>query len=270
MGRMCCNFYSYSLQREITLHVLLPFLSAENKGTSHKIQAPYPVLYLLHGGANDCSTFERYTSVERYAQEANIAVVLFSAENKYYRTLETINDGEKAKTEDFSQLLHYELPEFLAAWLPILSESEHTYLAGFSMGGYGTAFHAMLHPERFRAVGIFSGLVFQRPLVFRPLEELNRMSEEERTAALLPELLELMERNRQRGVKLPDAFFSIGTKDIIHFLPAFAKRWSENCSFVSTDFDSKPYAHEWTFWDRTLEEFLHWIPRTDFYAEKEV
>ena len=81
MGRFICEYYSRSLNREIRIHVLLP------TPPHSAADCLYPAVYLLHGGANDCSVLERYTSVERYLVSHELAGILFSAENKYYRTL---------------------------------------------------------------------------------------------------------------------------------------------------------------------------------------
>ena len=84
MGHFTCNFISYSLNRSVTVNVILPTLTCPEifaGEKSHEVKEKYPVLYLLHGGINDYSSWERYTSIERYAEERRIAVVTFSSEN---------------------------------------------------------------------------------------------------------------------------------------------------------------------------------------------
>ena len=76
-----CNFLSYTLHRAIDINVIIPGVTsseAEEPTATHKPRWKYPVLYLLHGYCNDYSVWGRYTSIERYAEERQIAVVMFS------------------------------------------------------------------------------------------------------------------------------------------------------------------------------------------------
>lgn len=85
MAHFTCNFISYVFNRAVDVDVIIPGVTsteAGEPGVTHKPRWKYPVLYLLHGYCNDYSTWERYTSIERYAEERRIAVVTFSAENR--------------------------------------------------------------------------------------------------------------------------------------------------------------------------------------------
>ena len=96
MALFQCNFISYTLVREVQINVILPTVTCPesmgmggNKPT-HSGKAPYPVLYLLHGFANNGTVWGRYTSVVRYAEERQIAVVTISADflKTFYGTVE--------------------------------------------------------------------------------------------------------------------------------------------------------------------------------------
>lgn len=267
MARAAFEFYSPSLKREISIRVLFP----DEEITALKEGAPpYPLLYLFHGGANDVTTFERYTSIERYLIQSKIAAVLFSAENKYYRDV-TVDipehpSGKLQLYEEYTSFIHKELPAFISSHFHVSSRPEDTYIAGLSMGGYGTAYHALLHPERFCAIGIFSGLVFQRKYCFWDTEKLACMSEKDKSDALLPELSALIEQNWQKKVALPKIYLSNGTKDITEFMPLFEKKLRLAGADITTDY-AKPFAHEWALWDLNVKEFLNWLPRTDYYAD---
>ena len=83
------GFISYTLRREVDINVVIPTCTIPeamgmNGAPTHKHKAPFPVLYLLHGFGNNYSVWGRYTNVERYSEERQIAVVMISGENKWY------------------------------------------------------------------------------------------------------------------------------------------------------------------------------------------
>ena len=152
MAQIRCNFLSYTLRRAVDLTVIIPtmcFSEMMAENPHHPQGAKYPVLYLLHGYGNNHATWNGYTSVELYAEERNMAVVMLSAENKAY-----INHGGDDNYFDF---ISKELPEFIQGMFPVSSRPEDTYIAGLSMGGYGAVVHGLSQSQRFAAIGSFSG-----------------------------------------------------------------------------------------------------------------
>ena len=57
--------------------------------------ATYPVLYLLHGMSDDHTIWSRRTSIERYADEMGIAVVMPTTELGWYTDMK---HGRKWRT----------------------------------------------------------------------------------------------------------------------------------------------------------------------------
>lgn len=273
MARFSCNFYSHALQRDITINVLTPENWTDLAG--HVPSAPYPVLYFIHGGANDATTIQRYTSIERYAQAHKIVVVLLSSENKYSRKLLwVVNDypgGARWRTEDFGALLTEELPAFVSAHFPISREPKDTYLCGLSAGGYGTLINSLLHPERYRAVGLFSPLLTSRSYLLSLSEEARRhqanAGEEELRKHLLPEIQELLSRNSVKAEQLPDFFMTSGQYEY-GMLP-YQNLLAQDLLRLQVPLTyrvDRPFGHEWAFWDLAVQDFLSWLPRTDAHC----
>jgi len=264
-----CNFKSWALGHDTNIIVILPSDSAAMFKRSHQTQGKYPVLYLLHGGGDDGSAWLRQTAVERYASEHQVAVVLPYCENKNYRTTHLSFPGipwDSDKTEDFEAFFATELPDWLSANFPISTAPEHSYLAGLSMGGYGTAFHGFTRPDDFAAVGLFSPFVFNGRMFAAKRSE---MSKEELVAELLPDLTEPVKAIAARGGKFPKVMIMNGTKDVTEFAPLYAELLEQCGAEVTSDFTSYEYAHEWPFWDICVKKFLEWIPRCDDYANYE-
>ena len=163
MAKVVCNFLSYSLNRAVDITVVLPSVTCPealgmgNGPATHVLPAKFPVVYLLHGFANNHAQWTGYTNVELYAEERRIAIVNISAENKAYA---------KVGADDFKRFISEELPEFVTNYFPISTKPEDTYIAGLSMGGYGALMHGLTHPERYHAIGAFSAGLHINPAVF--------------------------------------------------------------------------------------------------------
>ena len=157
MARFETKFISKTLLRSVELTVIIPSpsipeaLGVAERPASYEVRDPYPVLYLLHGLGNDHSDWTSYTNVELFAEEQSMAVVMMSAENKFYR--------KNGAGDDFFTFLSEELPAFIRNMFPVSDKPEDTYIAGLSMGGYGAMIHGLNHPERFAAIGAFSAAV---------------------------------------------------------------------------------------------------------------
>lgn len=264
MGKFQCNFISYALKRTVDITVVVPtptltdgFTLEMDPGApiSHKPRHKYPVLYLLHGMGNNHATWTGYTNVEMYAEEQNIIVVMFSAENKSYINSPGINSMLQDKFFDF---LHKELPDFVGGMFPALTDPEHTYIAGLSMGGYGTLVHGFSSPEQYRAMGVFS---VGGSLPPQKDENGNDIPQDPRWQPMV-----LAEKIHEEGRQFPKMYIACGEADPLY--PS-AVELQEKMKDLGADVTwvSRPgYAHEWRLWDEQVEAFLNWIPRTDFYA----
>ena len=243
MANIQVNFLSYTLHRAVDLTVIIPtmcFPEMMQENPHHTADAKYPVLYLLHGYGNNHLTWNGYTSVELYAEERNIAVVMLSAENKAY-----INHGGDDNYFDF---ISKELPEFIQGMFPVSSRPEDTYIAGLSMGGFGALVHGLSESERFAAIGAFSGAVAMPGANKTP--ETDPLQLATRCAA----------EKRQRPMYIAcgdqDGLFEGNMAFRDHLLKeGFEVKWVVGEGF----------GHEWRFWNREVEAFLDWIPRTDPY-----
>lgn len=108
----------------------------------------YKALWLLHGAQGDYSWYTRYTSIERFAQERDIVVVMPNANNSIY--LDWPKYGIRGMY--FLKFFFEELMPMIYGLLPVSDQREDNYLAGFSMGSFG-AMHIMNeHPELFCGV----------------------------------------------------------------------------------------------------------------------
>ncbi len=248
MAKMTVNVISYVLKRTVDLTVVIPTPTIpESMGmmgkepARHTPKAKYPVLYLLHGMGNNHATWTGYTNVEFFAEERNIAVVMMSGENKAY-----IDNDRDA----FFRFISEELPDLVTGLFPISHRKEDTFIAGLSMGGYGTLIHALRQPERFAALGAFSAAC-------------DGMGET--TAENDP--YTAAKESAAAGKTFPKMYIACGDKDFLFEPNLKFQRKMKDLGADVTWVPVEGFGHEWRFWNQQIEAFLDWIPREDPYAE---
>ena len=143
--------------------------------------------------------------MELFAEERQIAIVNLSAENKSY---------VKLGGDDFFTFVSEELPDFVGGMFPIAREPEHTYIAGLSMGGYGTLVHALTHPERFKALGAFSAAVQLNPALLVADAMAAASGQAEVDPSIDP--ASLAEKLAADGKTFPKAYVACGAKDFLY------------------------------------------------------
>ena len=90
-------------------------------------RAKYPVLHLFHGYSDDHTIWQRRTSIERYASELGLVVIMPSVGKSYYTDM---HNGY-----DYWTYISEELPEIMASFFPISTAREDNFAAGASLSG---------------------------------------------------------------------------------------------------------------------------------------
>ena len=146
MAFLQLSYKSDVLGVSVGVNVILP------EGVKRGNVESYKTLYLLHGLTDDHTAWMRMTSIERYAQERGIAVVMPSVGRNWYT--DTVC-GRKYFT-----FITDELPRVCRSYFRGMSDKrEDNFIAGLSMGGYGAAKAALTYPERYGGFASLSGSV---------------------------------------------------------------------------------------------------------------
>ena len=151
MAFLQIQFFSAALNVASTVNVILPEANQGIGMGSSKDAALPKVLYLLHGYSDDQSIWMRRTSVERYAANHNLAVIMPAVNHSFY--------CNEVHGERYWDYVSDELPKTMHRFLRLSDRPEDTYAAGLSMGGYGAMRLALTYPERFAGAASFSGAV---------------------------------------------------------------------------------------------------------------
>ena len=116
MAFIQCGFSSEILGMKTNMNVLLPQDTARQSK-----QAP-PVLYLLHGHTDDHAAWTRFTGLERFVRELNLAVVMPTVHNGFYTNTEI---GYR-----YFDFCTQELPALVGSMFHVSTAREDTFVAG--------------------------------------------------------------------------------------------------------------------------------------------
>lgn len=257
MAFMQVEFYSEVLALASSIQVIAP----ERPHSGKKGQRDdYPVLYLLHGGSDNHTSWHRFSSIERYAADNEMIIVMPSVQYSFYA-------DQKVGFPYFTYLSE-ELPAIVKRLFHVSDRPEDTFAAGLSMGGYG-AFKLGIHcPNRFAAVASLSGSLDQRDRL-GPTPSINnemmlRMarytfgSEEEYTESR-NDLAFVLEEHIRSGVQLPKFYQACGTLDHnFEMNQSFHRQFQDRIDLTYEVDEGK--VHEWNYWDEQIRRVLEWLP----------
>jgi putative tributyrin esterase len=251
------KLFSDTLGFHTSMHVLLPKRTlAEMKS---KRRPRYRTLYLLHGHSDDHTAWQRFTSIERYAEGLNLAVVMPAVHLSFYNDM---THGGK-----YWQFISEEVPTLVRDMFSLSSARKDNYVAGLSMGGYGAFKMALTHPERYAAAASLSGATDISEVVRIKKNEPDNKAwiEEMRTVfgdlSKVPgsrhDLFALAKKAARAPVK-PCLYQCCGTEDDLY---------PDNVRFrdavrklpLDLTYEEGPGEHDWAYWDKMIQRVLGWM-----------
>lgn len=250
------NFFSETLVLGCTMLVLVPQRPLAD--VQERPQKKFRTLYLLHGRSDDHAAWQRQTSIERYVEGLNLAVVMPAVHRSFYTDM--------AHGGKYWQFISEEVPAVARSLFPLSSKREENFVAGLSMGGYGAYRLALTYPERFVAAASLSGGLDLNYTVRadNPRNDESRM-EEFRTVfgdlSKVPgskhDLIALAKKVAKGSVK-PRLYQCCGTEDFIY--PQNV-HFHEVASKLPLDltYEEGPGDHNWAYWDRMIQRVLEWM-----------
>ena len=249
MALLRCDFKSETLGVSCTINAILNQQVFAEKGEGHRS----PVLYLLHGLSDDHTVWTRRTSLERYAEQYDVAIIMPAVQRSFYTNM---NIGYR-----YWDFLTDELPALCQAFFPISTDREKTFAAGLSMGGYGAFKLALSHPERFAAAASLSGaldlwgLNSERDVLLPEWQAIFGESFQDSDN----DLMALAKRLKDASSPRPALYQCCGTED---YLYDANQRFLQHCRSIGLeiDFEEDPGEHEWGYWDRKIQHALDWLP----------
>lgn len=205
MIQMQMTLRSTILEMDTKINVLLPEDRHKTVDTRGK---KYPVLYILHGMKEDCSSWLNLSNIFLLCRDLELIVVMPSANNSSY--------VDQVYGMNYFTYITEELPTKLKNYLPISDDPDDTFIMGESMGGYGTMRCALGAPEKYgKAVCLSAGNIATHPIKHR-IMELALGSDLEAIMKSDNNLYNLMERLSKSEGHIPDFKVFCGTDDFVY------------------------------------------------------
>ena len=231
-------------------------------------QRHYPVLYLLHGGGDDQTGWVQFGEVQAIADKAFADLKA----TQMIIIMPDANTGKRGYFNDVNGDFNYEdfffqeLMPFVEKKYRIKSEKKYRAVAGLSMGGGGSYFYAMHHPELFSSACPLSAAVrnesideFRARLKTQNIiikDETKVQAYYERHSALFQ-----LDKNKIEDVKSVKWYFDCGDDDFLfegNSLVHIAFRKKE----IPHEFRIRDGAHNWTYWRTSLPDVLSFVSDT--------
>ncbi len=247
------RFFSETLRLATAATVVVPQRSAAGQigVETGRARSMFPVVYLLHGLSDDHSIWGRRTCVERYAEALGLAVVMPEVHRSFY--LNT------ASGLPYFSYITGELPVRMREFFPLSDKVSETFVAGFSMGGYGAFRAAFLRPDVFGAAASLSGVMDVEGCLGQGL-----LGEEEERAVFGADLAvagtdrDLFHLASSMGRGAGRLLQVCGHRD---FLVEENRRFRDHLAGFGLNwrYEEVQGEHNWDFVERTIPAVLQWF-----------
>ncbi len=242
----------------MNMDVILPQNTSGQIGMEGHADQKLKTLYLLHGKSDDHTIWQRRTSIERYATEYGIAVVMPAVHLSFYSNLP---NGMR-----YWDYVSEELPGICRTFFPQLSaKREDNFAAGLSMGGYGALKFGLLKNEQFGAVASLSGALDIALSVEDPAFANSKLfyqsvfGDMERFAGSPNDLMAAAQKLHDTGGVKPKIYIWCGKQDFLYAQNISAKNKLRALQFDVT-YEESDGDHQWKYWDDKIRRVLEWLP----------
>ncbi len=243
-----------SLQRRTTISVILP---SDNihflQDTEEIVPQPYRTLYLLHGLYGSDDIFLANTSIQKFAEDNGIAIVIPCGENSFYV-------DHEASHRFYGEYVGQELLDITRNIFPLSDRREDTFIAGFSMGGYGAIRNGLKYSQNFSKIGMISAALITDDIVDYTSDS-NVLRSRQFYETVFGNLDELQGSDMDPKAliencdDIPDIYMACGVGDFlfeknVDFYEFLMSR-DIDCEFVKAEGE-----HTWEFCDKYIKEFI--------------
>jgi S-formylglutathione hydrolase FrmB len=259
------HFFSDTLGMQSSATVVIPQAASSRQigVETRPAREQWPCLWLLHGLSDDHTIWLRRTSIERYAEERGIAVVMPNGHRSFY--CDMVRGGA------YETFLNEELPVLMRSFFPLSAAGEQNAVAGLSMGGYGAAKWLLQQPDQFIAGASLSGVMdiaerFERAIA-NPEEPLRQATVglvygDTSPAGTRADLMHLVTERMQAG-PTPPLLQICGTEDFLIEDNHRFRDFAQQAGYPLT-YREGPGDHSWGFWDREIQTVLDWLLEQGF------
>ena len=191
-------------------------------------QTTLPVIYLLHGAGDDQNSWLDKGNMAALTSAAiqngelgKVAVVTPDAQLTFY-------------CNDYENYFFEELVPTVENTFNLGKDKSMRAVGGLSMGGYGTLYYAVKHPEMFCCAYAMSPACYIDGL---------------------PNLFELYPA--AAGTEIPDLTIEVGTEDAtVYEMCPWMAQYIAGSGFTNFEYIERAGVHDWKFWKECYPKFL--------------
>ena len=245
---------SKSLQRRTSISVILP---ADNvhflQDTEEIVPKPYRTVYFLHGLYGSDDIVLANTSIQKFAEDNGVAVVIPCGYNSFYV------DNPKAHAY-YGEYVGRELLDITRNIFPLSDKRQDTFIAGFSMGGYGAIRNALKYHENFSKVGMISAALITDDILNYD-DDTNVLRSRDFYESVFGDLNEIANSDRdpkyliENCPDIPDIYMACGEDDFLfdknEDFYKYLKSKDIDATFIRAEGE-----HTWEFCDKYFKEFI--------------
>ena len=227
----------------------------------------YPVLYLLHGSGDDHTGWVQFGQVQHIAD-------LTIAEGKCARMIIVMPDANTGRRGYFNDMrgdFNYEdfffneLIPHIEKTYRVRSERRYRAIAGLSMGGGGTIFYTLHHPELFAAAAPLSASTGSWDYEQFKSRQRNNVSEEQMEAYYkrhsVAEIIKNASKEELDKIKQVRWYISCGDDDFLYegnsLMHIFFRK-----NEIPHEFRIKDGGHTWTYWRMELPLVMAFVSKS--------
>lgn len=250
MALITMNYNSPTIGMHQNLTIILPedVTFFDSSRTAKQLKS----MLLLHGLSSDETTYIRYTSIERYANEHQLAIIMPNVDHSGYANMVYGHSY-------YDYIL--EIYEYVHQILPLSRKREDNFIAGHSMGGYGTIKFALTQSDKFAKAAPLSAVFEAQRLIdldwidFSPQAITGRDTQIKGTEL---DTYYLLDQAIDASVDIPELFIMCGKEDFLYhdnlqFIETLNKKG------VSYKFEDGPGDHDYAYWDRAIKRAIEWF-----------
>jgi enterochelin esterase-like enzyme len=233
-----------------------------------KSDQSYPVLYLLHGSGDNQTGWVQFGQVQHIADQT-------IAEGRAARMIIVMPDADTGRRGYFNDIrgdFNYE-DFFFKELIPhieknyrVRSERRYRAIAGLSMGGGGTIFYTLHHPDMFAAAAPLSAStgswnIEQAKTRLPDAKLTNQQIETYYKRHSIEELLKAASEDELKQIKQVRWYISCGDDDFLsegNGLMHIAFKKSE----IPHEYRVKDGAHTWTYWRMELPLVMEFVSKS--------
>ncbi len=252
MALINIKFSSTVLGRQSDINVIIPQRATGGEiGIDNNAKdVKYKTLVLLHGLSDDNSIWLRRTSIDRYATERGIAVIIPDGERGFYT--------DNAYGDKYYTYITQEVLKVAREYLPLSDKREDVFVAGNSMGGYGAIKMALKNPEIFSAgAGLSSVADVEKFMNERAPYLKERIFGSMGQVPCEEDLFYLAKAGEKKELKAR-IYMGEGFGDFMYEENVRLKNLFETLDYDFTYVESAGI-HNWAFWDEYIQYVLSWL-----------